>query len=67
MKKYLLLLMSLFITAGSAFAAPPIDISYDDGIYHIILKGEKIKKQIKFVSSYSLITNKEAPQKTKSR
>ena len=47
MKKYLLLLMSLFITAGSAFAAPPIDISYDDGIYHIILKGEKIKKQIK--------------------
>lgn len=67
MKKYLLLLISLFITAGSVLAAPPIDISYDDGIYHIILKGEKIKKQIKFVSSDSLITNKEAHQKTKSR
>lgn len=45
MKKYLLLLISLFITAGSVLAAPPIDISYDDGIYHIILKGEKIKNR----------------------
>ena len=32
----------------------------DNGIYHIILKGEKIKKRIKFVASEDLITNREA-------
>lgn len=66
MKKFLLSLLILFLPAN-IFAAPPIDITYNDGIYHIVLKGDKIKKNIKFISSDSLITNKEAHQKTGSR
>lgn len=61
MKKFLFLLLCLAVTGTSAFAG--IDINYDDGIYHIVLTGEKIKKKIKFVSSESLITNKEAHQR----
>lgn len=52
----------VFIIGCSAFAAP-IDISYENGIYHIVLNGDKIKKKIKFISSESLVTNKEAHQK----
>ncbi len=37
-----------------------MSIDKDNGIYHIILKGEKIKKKIKFVASEDLITNREA-------
>lgn len=66
MKKIFLLIMC-FMFQSCCFAAPPIDISYSDGIYHIVLKGEKIKKRIKFISSDSLITNKEVHQKTRSR
>ena len=61
MKKILLLLV-LFFTSCSAYAG--IDINYDDGIYHIALTGEKIKKRISFISSEGLITNKEAHQRT---
>lgn len=64
MKKILLLLV-LFFTSCSAYAG--IDINYDDGIYHIALTGEKIKKRISFISSEGLITNKEAHQRTKSK
>lgn len=55
----------MMFTIGYANAYP-IDINYNDGIYHIVLKGEKIKKHIKFISSDSLITNKEAHQRAKS-
>ena len=55
----------MMFTIGCANAYP-IDINYNDGIYHIVLKGEKIKKHIKFISSDSLITNKEAHQRAKS-
>ncbi len=65
MKKILFLFLLVIITGGSVNAYP-IDIAYDDGIYHIVLKGEKIKKHIKFLSSDSLITNKEAHQRAKS-
>ncbi len=58
MKKLILLLFMLF-SACSVYAAP-IEVNYDDGIYHIVLTGEKIKKQIQFVSSPTLITNREA-------
>ena len=34
----------MFISISAVFAAP-IDVSYDDGIYHIILSGDKIKKK----------------------
>ena len=39
--------------------ASPIEVEYTDGIYHIVLTGEKMKKQIQFVSSSKLTTNKE--------
>ena len=60
---FLILLLSVLPCA----AAPPIKIDCNDGIYHIILKGEKIKKKIKFVVSDNLITNKEAHQKGRAR
>ncbi|MGN0030748.1 MAG: phosphodiester glycosidase family protein [Candidatus Gastranaerophilaceae bacterium] len=61
----MLLLISSFITTP-AIAAGDITIDKDNGIYHIILKGEKIKKRIKFVASEDLITNREAHIKGKS-
>ena len=68
MKKFVyLLILLIFCNLQSAISAPKIDITYNDGIYHIVLKGEKIKKRIKFISSEGLITNKEAHQKTGSR
>lgn len=59
MKKLLSLLVVIISFMGVAFAAP-IEVNYDNGIYHIILSGEKIKKKIAFVSSPNLITNLEA-------
>ena len=67
MKKILLFLLSFIVFTSPAFAANDIDIKYNDGIYHIVLKGEKIKKRIKFISDDSLITNKEAHQRAKAR
>ena len=65
MKKLFFLLLAIITLSGCAFAYP-IDVNYDDGIYHIVLKGEKIKKHVKFISADSLITNKEAHQRAKS-
>lgn len=59
MKKMLLLGLMFMSFCGIANAVP-IDVNFDDGIYHIVLSGEKMKKQIQFVSSSNLITNKEA-------
>ena len=68
MKKIFILVFALFICANIVNAGvPPIDITYNDGIYHIILKGEKIKRHVKFISSDSLITNKEVHQRTKAK
>ena len=47
MKKLLLLLL-IILTAGKVCAASPINVDYNDGIYHIVISGEKIKKQIHF-------------------
>lgn len=66
MKKILILLCALLFVNTVTFSKP-IDIEYNDGIYHIILNGEKIKKKIKFISSEHLITNKEAHQKSKAK
>ena len=58
MKKILVLLCLFF---GVAYAcASGIDVDYDNGIYHIVLTGNKIQKRMVFVSSPNLITNKEA-------
>ena len=66
MKKILFLLFTVLVVQ-TCVSANPIDISYNDGIYHIALKGEKIKKHLKFISSDSLITNKEAHQRAKAK
>jgi hypothetical protein len=58
MKKLLLTL--ILVLSICAAKAAPIDVNFNDGIYHIILSGDKMKKQIQFVSSPNLITNKEA-------
>lgn len=57
--KKLILSVLMLMTIGTAVAAP-IEVQYNDGIYHIVLSGDKMKKQIQFVSSSNLITNKEA-------
>ena len=57
MRKFLLSLIAIF-TINASYAN--INVEYNDGIYHTVLSGEKIKKQIQFVSSSNLITNKEA-------
>lgn len=60
MKKLLIIFVLMLIgTPSFAFKQKPIDISYDDGIYHIVLSGEKIKKKIEFYASTSLRTNEE--------
>lgn len=68
MKKLLILLLALFISSNIVKAGVfPIEVKYNDGIYEIALKGEKIKKRVKFISSDSLITNKEAHQRAKAK
>lgn len=51
----------ILLFASSSWAiCEPVEINYDDGIYHIVLDGKKVAKKIKFVTSEKLITNKEA-------
>ena len=65
MKKIFTYLIIMLVVLYSGIAsASPIDMEYNDGIYHFVLSGDKIKKQIKFISSQSLITNKEAHNKS---
>ena len=61
-KLFLLLLIFVGFSYNPAVAGD-ISIDKENGIYHIVLKGEKIKKKIKFVASEDLITNREAHQK----
>lgn len=63
MKKILLIILSLLLF-NPAYAN--IKIEYEKGIYHAILTGDKIKKQLEFISSANLITNKEAHYKSNS-
>ena len=64
MKKFFITLI-LILSINPVFANP-IDINFSNGIYHIVLKGEKIKKKIKFVASENLITNREAHKSSRS-
>lgn len=66
LRKILCLAIFPFFMVTPAFAVGEISIDHDNGIYHIVLKGEKIKKRIKFVASEDLITNREAHLKGKS-
>lgn len=63
MKKLLFVLL-LLCSVSSVQAN--ICVDYNDGIYHAILSGDKIKKKIQFVSSSNLITNKEAHNNSES-
>lgn len=54
------LLIAFFCMLSISAAHAGIEIDYNDGIYHAILTGKDIKKQLEFVSSSNLITNKEA-------
>ena len=60
MKKFLLILLSVLLINVAYACASDINVNYEDGIYHIILSGNKIKKKMTFVSSPNLITNREA-------
>lgn len=64
-KLFLMTLLFVFLCNIPAIAGD-ITINKENGVYHIILKGEKIKKKIKFVASEDLITNREAHQKSNS-
>ena len=67
MRFLLIFFMSCILIPGSVCYASNIDIEYNGGIYHITLKGERIKKKINFVSSDGLLTNKEVHQRTKAK
>ncbi len=65
MKKFFVVFL-LILASVAVHASQGIDYEYNDGIYHFILSGNKIKKQINFVASPSLITNLEAHNKSNS-
>lgn len=62
MKKVLIIVCLLVIALIPRVWAvcEPVQINYDNGIYHIILDGKKVEKKLEFVSSENLKTNKEA-------
>ncbi len=57
MKKILSTIIAL-LSFGVVYAG--IDVEFNDGVFHAVLSGDKIKKQMQFVSSSNLITNREA-------
>lgn len=63
MFKQILVILFLIIFSFTPSFASDISVKHDNGIYHIVLKGEKVKKKIKFVTSEDLITNREAHAK----
>ena len=62
MKRIFLITIALFFTTliSWGFSKEPVDITFDNGVYHIILDGKRVEKGLEFVSSEKLITNKEA-------
>ena len=66
MKKLLLLIILITAIILLPVNASPVDVDLNNGIYHIVLKGDKIKKKIEFVSSANLITNIEAHRRGRS-
>jgi len=60
-KKFLILVgLCLIYFVTCVFASEPVEITNNDGIYHIKITGKNSEKKIKFVASEQLITNKEA-------
>lgn len=63
MKKLVLLVCLLLL--GSSVLASPVSIKEDNGIYHITLNGNAVKKRINFIATDSLKTNKEVHEMTR--
>ena len=59
MKKLFVYLLFCLMLCGCSANGVPIDVNYDDGIYHIVVDKSKIKKKIKVYASQSLETNAE--------
>ena len=59
-KMFSYMILPVIILCTACVYASPINMEYNDGIYHFVLSGNKIKKQIQFISSQNLITNKQA-------
>lgn len=58
MKKIIIALIVYMLSVTVSYSTP-IDVSYSDGIYHIVVKGEKARKKVKVYASQSLVTNQE--------
>lgn len=70
MKKFFLLLGALLFTTLITWGfsvSEPVDINFENGIYHIKLDGNRVTKGLKFVSSEKLMTNKEVHQASGSK
>ena len=65
-KVFSIIFLLIFIALASKVWAfgDSIDITCEDGIYHIVLDGKKFQNKIKFISSEKLITNREAHLKS---
>ena len=59
MKKIFVYLFLGIMLCGCSANSVPIDVNYNDGIYHIVVDKSKIKKKIKVYASQSLVTNEE--------
>ena len=67
MKKFLSFLLIILAVNTVYACSSDITVNKEDGVYHIVLSGKKIKKKIAFISSPNLITNKEAHIKSGSQ
>ncbi len=57
--KYFWIFLTITLLTLPSIAFGDISVSQNEGVYHVILKGEKVKKRIKFVASEDLKTNRE--------
>ena len=64
LKRVIILFLMFF--AGTFVCARPIDVQEENGIYHITLKGNAVRKHIKFILSPKLVTNREIHESNKS-
>ena len=44
--KKILIILGIILLSVPVFATSGVNVNFDDGIYHIVLSGDKIKKQI---------------------
>ena len=53
--KIIFIIFVFIFAAGQQCFAGDISINHNNGIYHIVLKGEKIKKKIKHQNRYDYL------------